>query len=196
MGQVVPLRPVLSTEADLVGRCLGGDAAAWRQLYFAHVDRVGRFLRRMGVPAADLEDVLQDTFVALHASLADWDGRTGLPTWLLGIAMNHVRTSRRRTFRRRLARLVGFVGWSDPDAGDTGKDVERREAARELQWILDRMGDKQREVFVLYEIEGIDGPSIAKMLGCSVNTVWSRARLAREDFRRLLRQRATVRGGK
>ena len=195
MGQVLPLRPGTSAEADLVGRCLRGDADAWRDLYLAHADKVGRLLRRVGVPPADLEDVLQDTFVALHASLDDFDARVPLRTWLLGIAMNVVRSHRRRTWRRRVARLTGFEGWADPSATDSGLALERSEAARELQWIVDRMSDKQREVFVLYEIEGLDGPSIARMLGCSVNTVWSRARLAKEDFRRLLRQRATVRGG-
>ena len=195
MGQVLPLRPGAAAEADLAERCLNGDADAWRTLYLTHVDRLEGFLRRMGVPPADVEDVLQDTFVALHRSLADYDGRFSFRTWLLGIAMNNVRSHRRRNWRRRLARLASFEGWSDPEAMDAAGALERHEAARELQWILDRLSDKQREVFVLYEIEGLDGPSIASLLGCSVNTVWSRARLARDDFRRLLRQRTAVRGG-
>jgi RNA polymerase sigma-70 factor (ECF subfamily) len=164
-------------------------------MYLAHVDRLGRFVRRMGVPAGDLDDVLQEAFVSVHDSLSDYDGRVPIGTWMVGIAMNHVRGHRRRAWRRRVARLVGFSGWSDARAADPAADLERKEAARELQWVLDRMSDKQREVFVLYEIEALDGPTIASMLGCSVNTVWSRARLAREDFRRLLRQRGVVRGG-
>jgi RNA polymerase sigma-70 factor (ECF subfamily) len=195
MGQVVPLKSAQTLDAELVARCLRGEADAWRELYVTHVDRVGRFLRRMGVRPADLEDVLQETFVALHGGLSAFDPRFPLRTWLLGIAMNQVKSQRRRIWRRRVARLVGFEGFGDPDAPSLGESLERREAARELQWILDRMSEKQREVFVLYEVEGLEGPAIARMLGCSVNTVWSRARLAREDFRRLLRQRAVVRGG-
>jgi len=157
MGQVLPLRPGAAAEADLAERCLNGDADAWRTLYLTHVDRLEGFLRRMGVPPADVEDVLQDTFVALHRSLADYDGRFSFRTWLLGIAMNNVRSHRRRNWRRRLARLASFEGWSDPEAMDAAGALERHEAARELQWILDRLSDKQREVFVLYEIEGLDG---------------------------------------
>ncbi len=195
MGKVLSLRPPPPSGTDLVDRCLRGDADAWREMYLAHVDRLGRFVRRMGVLPGDLDDVLQETFVSVHGSLADYDGRVPLATWMIGIAMNHVRAARRRLWRRRLARLAGFSGWAEPQAGDPTLELERKDAARELQWVLDRMSDKQREVFVLYEIEALEGPAIARMLGCSVNTVWSRARLAREDFRRLLRQRGVVRTG-
>jgi len=195
MGQVVPLRPATLLETELVERCLREDPGAWRELYEAHVDRIGRLLRRMGVGGSDLEDVLQETFVALHASLPEFDRLRPLRTWLVGIAMNQIKSHRRRAWRRRLGRLAGFEGWSEP-GDDQARTLEKKDAARELQWILDRMGEKQREVFVLYEIEGLEGPVIARMLGCSVNTVWSRARLAREDFRRLLRQRAVVRDGR
>ena len=48
---------------------------------------------------------------------------------------------------------------------------------------------KQREVFMLYEIDGMDGPSIAQLVDIPLNTVWSRLRLARETFAKEVRRR-------
>jgi len=195
MGKVLPL-PLGVTPAgtELLERCLEGQLGAWREFYSIHADRLSSFLARMGVGHADLEDVLQEVFLSLHASLPDYDGRVPFKAWLFGVAMNHVRCHRRRLWRRRAARLGGFLGWAE-EVEDPERLYERFEAARELHWILDRMSDRQREVFVLYEVEGLDGPSIARILGCSVNTVWSRARLARGGFQRLLRRRGLVRVG-
>lgn len=194
MGQVLPLAlGVTPAGNELLERCLLGEADAWRLFYEIHADRLGRFLTRMGVPAADLEDVMQEVFLALYGSLPDYDRCLPFRAWMLGVAMNHVRCYRRRVWRRRVARLGGFGGWQGHDE-DPEHVCQVGEAARELQWILSRMSDKQREVFVLYEMEGLDGPSIARILGCPVNTVWSRARLAREDFHSLQRRRKLVRG--
>lgn len=195
MGHVLPL-PLGVTPAgtELLERCLEGQLGAWREFYTVHARRLARFLARMGVAETDLEDVLQDVFLALHRSLPEYDGRVPFKAWLYGVAMNHARGQRRRVWRRRAARLGLFNGWA-PDPEDPERQCERAEAARELQWVLDRMSEKQREVFVLYEVEGLDGPSIARVLGCSVNTVWSRVRLAREDFRRLLRRRGLAGAG-
>jgi len=195
MGNVLPL-PVGVTPVglELLERCLDGEAEAWRLFYQIHVDRIGRFLTRMGVGAADLDDVLQEVFMALYGSLPDYDQCLPFKAWMLGVAMNHVRCHRRRLWRRRVSRLGSFRGWNAADA-DPEQVCVVGEAARELQWILERMNVRQREVFVLHEIEGIDGPSIARILDCPVNTVWSRARLAREDFRRLQRRRRVIREG-
>lgn len=195
MARVLPMPLGVSPAGtELLERCLEGEAGAWREFYSIHASRLGRFLERMGVPAADVEDVLQDVFVALHDCLGDYDGRTAFKGWLLGVAMNHVRAHRRRLWRRRLGRLAGFGGWSD-DPDDPELVLGRDEALQELQWILSRMNDTHREAFVLYEIEELDGNSIAQILGCPLNTVWSRVRLARDDFRRLLRRRNLVRDG-
>ena len=194
MGCVLPIAiGVTPAGAELIERCVAGELSAWREFYSTHADRVGRFLVRLGVPGGDVEDVVQEVFVTLHAELPRYDGRGPFKTWLYGIAMNHVRGHRRKLWRRRATRLAGFFGWSH-DAPSPEAVCASGEAAQELQRILSQMSDKQREVFVLYEIEGLDGPSISRILGCSVNTVWSRARLARSDFERLVRRHRLIQG--
>jgi RNA polymerase sigma-70 factor (ECF subfamily) len=175
---------------DLVARCRRGDSAAWRSLYEAHADRVCAFAHRLGVPTAEVPDLLQEVFVVVFRKLPEFDGRVAFTTWLLGIALNEARSWRRRRLRREMVRLWGWLPWGR-DAAVEGPDrsLESSRAVGDLAWILDRMSDKLREVFVLYEIEELDGPEIAAAVGCPLPTVRSRLRLARAGFQRLQARR-------
>jgi DNA-directed RNA polymerase specialized sigma24 family protein len=51
---------------------------------------------------------------------------------------------------------------------------------------LAAMKDWERLVFVLYEIDGLAGKTIAAIVGCPVATVWRRLHDARATFRRAL----------
>ncbi|MCL2451222.1 MAG: RNA polymerase sigma factor, partial [Polyangiaceae bacterium] len=66
-----------------------------------------------------------------------------------------------------------------PDA-----NAEQRQRRRWLDGLLDALPMDQRAVFVLYEIEGLDSPEIASLLGIPVGTVASRLRRGRETFQR------------
>jgi RNA polymerase sigma-70 factor, ECF subfamily len=48
---------------------------------------------------------------------------------------------------------------------------------------------KQREVFTLYELEELEGPEIAALLGIPINTVWTRLHHARKRFEESMRKR-------
>ena len=180
-----------SAGASLLARCQRGEAGAWRELYRANVDRLWRFVRRLGVPPEELEDVVQETFLVAHRRLADFDGAVPVASWLYAIALRTAMCSRRRAWRRRLCR---FVGWAPDDPGEPDREIDRSDAEAEVAWILARMSEKKRTVLVLYELEELDGPTIAEILGCPVHTVWSRLRLARGDFKRLLRRRVALQG--
>ena len=62
-------------------------------------------------------------------------------------------------------------------------EMDRRGRAIAIRECLLELPLNQREVFVLYELEELGGAAIASIVGISVNTVWSRLRLARKRFR-------------
>lgn len=191
MTQAALGAPLDSAEDSLLARCQRGEGGAWRELYRENVDRLWRFARRLGVHPGEVEDVVQETFIVAHRRLAEFDGGVPITTWLYAIALRTAKGSRRRAWRRQLAR---FVGW-EPEVGDEpDREVARTDAEAEVAWILARMPEKKRTVLVLYELEELDGPTIAALLGCPVHTVWSRLRLARGDFKRLLRRRVALQG--
>ena len=160
------------------------------QLYDAHVDFLWRSARALGVRPGSIEDVLQDVFVVVHRRLPEFEGRAAPRTWLARILVRVVQEHRRR-FRRREDHAELPEEVADPHASGPHEELARAQAVRLLEAILDGMQEDQRTVFVLAEIEQMPAPEIASALEVSVNTVYSRLRLARREYeRRLARIRA------
>lgn len=164
------------------------------QLYEEHFAFAWRSARRLGTPAAEVEDVVQEIFAVAHRRLPAFEGRSSAKTWLFGIVANVVRAHRRVLGRRHPQALDGGAGQVDDGAdlealpdhseGPEGPHdrAARREAARVVDGVLDALDDDRRAVFVLAELEQMTAPEIAVAIGIPVNTVYSRLRLAREDF--------------
>jgi RNA polymerase sigma-70 factor, ECF subfamily len=172
-------------ETDWVGRCRSGDMAAWRALYDRHLPLVYRVARRMGVPECDFADLCQEVFLRVYRGLGHFRGEAQFSTWLYRIVLHEVaRAGRAKGVRAALLSLIGRPEL--PPIAD--EQLVRAEATIELQRLLDRMKPKQRQVFVLYELEELSVEQIALVMACPVETVRSRLRHAREDFTRLRRQ--------
>ncbi len=173
--------------AALLEGCRQGREEAWRALFDAHFDFVHRVARRLGTPAEELDDVCQDTFAVVFRKLGDFvDGR--FTTWLYRITANVVSDRhRRRRFRTKLAQLFGRAPQPEPPTPE--HKASQREAERMVGEILSVMSPKKREVFALYEIEGLSGQEIAERTCSKIDTVWARLHHARKEFYRIARKR-------
>jgi RNA polymerase sigma-70 factor, ECF subfamily len=175
------------SDVELLARCRAGDSPAWKQLYDANFSFVERICRRLGTPDAELDDVVQETFVVAFKKLAAFrEGR--ISTWLYRIAANVVSSRHRR--RRIRAALLGLFGKDEPrEAPSVDRAYDAREAQAAVAAVLERMAPKKREVFALFELDGMSGEEIAERVGCKVDTVWTRLHYARQDFERIARKR-------
>jgi len=174
----------MTGEGELLDRCRSGDVAAWRWLYDAHFDFVYRVARRLGTPVEELEDVCQETFLVAFRKLDQFrEGK--LSTWLYRIAANVASDRhRRRKVRRAFAALWGG-GREESSSRTPEREYESAEAEALVSRILERMAPKKREVFALFEVEGLSGEEVAERVGCKVATVWTRLFHARKEFEAL-----------
>jgi len=149
-----------------------------RQVFDEHAAFVWRTLRHLGVPEPDIEDSCQDVFVAIHRKLDGFEGRSSLKTWIYGICLR-VASDRRRRAHVRRERLVAELPSRavEPTQVD---DYERGQARALLSALLDQLDDDKRAVFVLYEIEGLPMKEIAEVVGCPLQTAYSRLHAARK----------------
>jgi RNA polymerase sigma-70 factor (ECF subfamily) len=156
----------------------------FRQVYETHFRFVWRALRRLGVREADLMDMTQNVFVVVHRKLEGFEGRSDITTWLFGIcrrvAIDYRRSARIRHEVPADARQIASL--SSPEPAAPAADKARWAAMAET--LLDRLPEKLRVVFVLFELEEMSGDAIAALLEIPVGTVRSRLRLAREAFQR------------
>ncbi len=152
------------------------------QIYEEWFEQVGRWVRALGGPAADRDDLLQDIFVVVHRRLPDFDGEN-LPGWLYQITRRRVRDFRRLGWVRRLVFGRGEL----PDVPHPNTSPEEALGIRRKQLLLqdlfDRLNDGERSALSLFELEGLSGEQIAELEGVPLNTVWARIHSGRRKLR-------------
>lgn len=149
-------------------------------VFAEHGDYVWNALRRLGVPAADIEDLTHDTFVAVFRHWHAYDVERPLRPWLFGFALR-VASDHRRLARHRVevSREASDVADQLPTAVEHLLQKEREALAHEA---LQAVELSRRAVFILHELDGATMPEIATALAIPLGTASSRLRLAREEF--------------
>jgi RNA polymerase sigma-70 factor (ECF subfamily) len=160
--------------------------ASFTEVYDEHFRFVWRSLRRLGVPESDVADTVQDVFLVVHRRLGEFEGRSKVTTWLYGICYRVARDRRRLAHVRRRSDDDGDLDERPDERADVAAEAERRQGLELLETILDEMPIEQRAVFTLFELDAMGGDAIAEALEIPLGTVYSRLRIAREQFRRSL----------
>jgi RNA polymerase sigma-70 factor, ECF subfamily len=151
-----------------------------RALFEAHYGSIWRLLRRLGVPAAQLDDAAQEVFwvAARKLSLIE-PGREH--SFLYGVALRIASNLLRR--ERAAPRLGEFELTDLPDLGPSPEEkLEQNRARALLDDVLLRLPLELRSVFVLFELEGVPVKEIAELEEIPIGTAASRLRRAREEF--------------
>ena len=183
---------VASTDR-LIARCIDGDRSAWREMHRALQPAASAFLRQMGVGPEEIDDACQDVFVQLFRYLPRFERRSELKTWVYKICVGQAaRLRRKHAVRRTIARLLGTQRAALGIAA--GADWTGLEARREMEAALNKMTERQRLVFVLYELHGLPGDEIARIAACPHATVRGRLREARRILSQTVAER-TTKGG-
>jgi RNA polymerase sigma-70 factor (ECF subfamily) len=172
--------PLAAAEADDPRR-------AFAEVYAQHHAAVWRCLRALGVPADQADDAVQDVFLVVHRRLPRFDHAAPVRSWILGIARNVALKLHER--RHRPPPRLALV---QPEPPAPEEVVARRDAAAVVERFLDTLDPEQRAVFVLAQLEGLDVPEIARTLGIKLNTAYSRLRLARLRFDRVVARHAAI----
>jgi RNA polymerase sigma-70 factor (ECF subfamily) len=166
-----------SHEGALLGRCVSGDEAAWRDLYRVYFPVAAAFLRKLGVRERELDDATQEVFVQLFRYLPKFRGEAQLKTWLYKLCATQARRVRRwRAVSHTLDRLFST------EEAVTGMELSEGAARVRVSAALEKLNEGERLVLVLYEFEGLSGEDIATVAGCPVATVWRRLHYARKRF--------------
>jgi len=171
-------------DSRLLDSCIEGDESAWQHLHRLCYPRAAAFLRKLGVRELDLEDAAQEVFVQLFRYLPSFRREAELSTWLYRLCISQARSVRRRkrvteTLARLLSLGTAATLVSTPSLPD--EMVRRR-----VEAALSKLTDRERTVFVLYEMEGVPGKRIAEIVDAPEATVWRRLHGARQIFREAL----------
>jgi RNA polymerase sigma-70 factor (ECF subfamily) len=177
--RVVPLRPV----APLLPGLLAGDPTAAAQLFDRHVTQVERAVQGVLGPDPEVEDLVQEAFLAALRGIAGFRGDEGsLGAWVRGIA---VRLALKKIRWRRTRRWLGWQGTEGMTELRAVADTGTQAALGRAYALLERLPAVERAAFGLRFIEGMRLEEVADALGVSLATAKRRLQAARERFSRL-----------
>ncbi|HEX7476766.1 MAG TPA: RNA polymerase sigma factor [Polyangiales bacterium] len=179
------LKPVVDDDRALLRRAAEGDEQAVRQLYRAHSAKLLRHAARvLGPSDPDVEDVVQQAFIAALDGAGKFDGRSSVQTWLFGIVTRRALDAARSRFRRqRFSRIAEWVGLG---SGSTAAADRSFHAASEAEQVLSGLSPMQRVVFVLHDVEGYTFAEISGLTDVGISTLHGRLLAARKRIDELL----------
>lgn len=178
--------------ADAVASAAGSPVLAkptLAELYDAYAQNVYRCLIGLGIRPSLAEDAMQDVFIIASRHLHTFEGEF-YRAWLLKIASSVARNVR-RSQRRAVTESLDSELLIDASSSPFDRAALSQQVAL-LNHLLEELSDRQREVFVLAELEQMPQVEIAQVLGVHVNTVANRLGAARAKLERLLRKHQSI----
>ena len=170
-------------DAALAAACRSGDLRAYERLYAMHGARMKNLARNVLGNPVDAEDAVQETFLKVHRSIASFRGQSSFVTWTYRILINTCYDARRSRMRKKEV--------ANADSEETPRMEPRAPGAHPtlrmaLERALAKLTRHQRDVFLLYEVEGFRHAEIAGMLEmtetASKNTLFQ----AKKNLRQML----------
>jgi RNA polymerase sigma-70 factor (ECF subfamily) len=171
-----------------------GDDAALRELFGRHAPWLAARLRAV-LPSAEVEDVLQETFLAVWRGARRYQPEGAAGGWLWGIARRQAALWLRRRGPAALL-LPAVVAADGRHAADPAEVALSRADLDEAVAALGPAGGPEREVWRLMYVEDRPVAEVAELMGIPEGTVKSRAHRARRLLRAALRRSdPALRGG-
>ena len=170
----------------LARACQSGDLRAFERLYRLHGSRMKSMARNLLGTTSDAEDAVQETFLKIQRSIQSFRGQSSLQTWSFRILINTCYDARRSRMRKK------EVSQDEPDDPQAAPRPEPRApgAHPSLKLALERavaqLTRQQREVFLMYEVEGLRHAEIAAVLEISETASKNTLFQAKKNLRQTL----------
>ena len=169
----------------LATACQSGDLHAYERLYSLHGARMKNLARNILGSSMDAEDAVQETFLKVQRSVGSFRGQSSFVTWTFRILVNTCYDARRSRLRKKEVA-------AEEEREDAVPRPEPRAASAHptlrmaLERALAKLTRHQRDVFLLYEVEGFRHAEISEMLeiseAASKNTLFQ----AKKNLRQML----------
>jgi RNA polymerase sigma-70 factor, ECF subfamily len=186
--------------AQLIRRCIAGDAGAWEELVRRYHRRIYNICFRFAGSAADAQDLTQEVFIKMYRTLNTYDVERGaFITWVTAMTRNLLVDHFRRTKQERLTDSLDATPSERDDAMPLSEQIqdgrpspdaraESQQLGEAVHRALGRLSPDLREAVILRDLQEMDYKQIATVLKVPEGTVKSRINRGRAELARVLQR--------
>ena len=156
---------------------------AW---YRAVWPQVHRLCSGLLASSAEADDVAQDAMLHLVDRLDRWNPERPFGAWRQRVVVNLCRDHLRSAKRRQVHEEEAGLGWHEAQLPEPSAAAESAEVSQLVDRCLGLLPPREREVFVLVDLEGQAPADAAELLGIAASTVRAALTLARRRMREAL----------
>jgi RNA polymerase sigma-70 factor (ECF subfamily) len=181
--------PASDQDLKLLHRARQGDDSAFEDLMNRYSDLFHALAFFLVGRAGDVEDVVQETFLAAYENLGKFQGRSSVKTWLSAILLNHAGLYQRSRRARKPGQLLRLSEASRAvlNGNAAPSPVEASEVKMDVSAVLQTLQPEHREIVALRELEGMSYKQIGETLNLPDGTVESRLFRARQELKTRLK---------
>ncbi|MBH1975204.1 MAG: RNA polymerase sigma factor RpoE [Rhodocyclales bacterium] len=183
------------TDRLLVERVQAGDKQAFGLLVTKYQRKLARLVSRMVRDSAEVEDIVQDSFIRAYRALPSFRNESAFYTWLYRIGVNTAKNWLVTHGRR--AQLTSATDddeseiYTEPELLRNYETPERllmtKQIGQTVNSVVESLPEDLRTALTLREIEGLSYEEIADVMDCPIGTVRSRIFRARDAIALKLR---------
>ena len=175
-------------EYEIVKRCQAGDRSAFRPLVIQYQRMVFSQCLKMLGDEEEAKDIMQDTFVKAWQTIGRYDPRHAFSTWLYTIATRRC-IDRLKQLRRLVPLSEDVEQLQHFLTEDTAhRQLENEELASIVRALTAGLGDKQRVVFTLCQLEGLESDEVEAITGMDAHQVKANLYVARQNIKKRLKK--------
>ena len=173
-------------EKDILIKCREGDKDAFRLIVRQYQRMVFSLALKMLCNEEEAKDTVQDTFVRVWQNIGEYDTAKSFVTWIYTIATRLCLD--RIKAKKHTAAMPEDVDALARFAADTDSQVnlENSEWVAIVRLLASRLSDKQKTVFTLCQLEGLDTDEVQRITGLDATQIKSNLYVARQTIRKQL----------
>lgn len=181
-------------DAELVRRCLRGDAGAWETVVRTHTRRIYNLCYRFTARREEAQDLTQEVFLRVYRTLKSYDpGQGALEVWMHRLARNllidHYRATRHDRMSVSLEDQLPRLEEKPSAAPPPDRTAALGELSEAIQQALGQLSPDLREAVILRDLQGLEYREIAHVLDVPEGTVKSRINRGRAELGRIMKRR-------
>lgn len=183
------------TDRLLVERVQAGDKQAFGLLVTKYQRKLARLVSRMVRDSAEVEDIVQDSFIRAYRALPSFRNESAFYTWLYRIGVNTA-----KNWLVTHGRRAQLTSTTDDDESEISTEPEllrnyetperllmTKQIGQTVNSVVESLPEDLRTALTLREIEGLSYEEIADVMDCPIGTVRSRIFRARDAIALKLR---------